>query len=99
MNTTHNTKTKRVAALGAAAAAVMAPALLFAGAGTAHAGCYDSSDIAGSYYCSPAGGGVGSQTSEEPEYHPTPLSPTGQDLIDRCYGALGAMFHMGACGD
>jgi hypothetical protein len=38
MNTTHNTKTKRlIAALGVAAAAAVAPALLFAGAGTAHA--------------------------------------------------------------
>jgi hypothetical protein len=35
MNTTHNTKTKRVAALEVAAAAVMAPAALFVGAGTA----------------------------------------------------------------
>ena len=38
MNTTHNTKTKRlIAAVGAVAAAAVAPALLFAGAGTAHA--------------------------------------------------------------
>jgi len=37
MNTTHNTKTKRlIAALGVAAAAAVAPALLFAVAGTAH---------------------------------------------------------------
>ena len=37
MNTTHHTKTKRlIAALGLAAAAAVAPALLFAGAGTAH---------------------------------------------------------------
>jgi hypothetical protein len=40
MNTTHNTKTKRlIAVLGSAAAAAVAPALLFAGAGTAHADC------------------------------------------------------------
>jgi hypothetical protein len=38
MTTTHNTKTTRlIAAWGVAAAAAMAPALLFAGAGTAHA--------------------------------------------------------------
>jgi hypothetical protein len=37
MNTTHNTKRKRlIAALGVAAAAAVAPALLFAGARTAH---------------------------------------------------------------
>ena len=36
MNTTHNTKTNRlIAALGVAAAAAVAPALLFAGARTA----------------------------------------------------------------
>jgi hypothetical protein len=59
MNTTQNTKTKRlIAALGVAAAAAVAPALLFAGAGTAHADdeCYGS--LAFSYYCSPAGGGL-----------------------------------------
>jgi hypothetical protein len=40
MNTTQNTTTKRVvAALGVAAAAAVTPALLFAGAGTAHADC------------------------------------------------------------
>ena len=65
MNTTHNTKTKRlIAALGVAATAVMASALLFAGAGTAQADCYDSADIAGSYYCSPAGGGLTPPTFE-----------------------------------
>jgi hypothetical protein len=42
MNTTHNTKTKLFAtAMGVAAAALMAPALLFAGAGTAQADLYD----------------------------------------------------------
>ena len=40
MNTAYNTKTKRlVAALGIAAAAVAAPAVLFVGAGTAQADC------------------------------------------------------------
>jgi hypothetical protein len=53
MNTTHNTKTKRlIAALG------VAPAALFASSGTAHAyDCYDG-PLAFSYYCSPAGGGL-----------------------------------------
>jgi hypothetical protein len=37
MNTTHNTKTKLLAAAVGVAAAVATPALLFAGAGTAHA--------------------------------------------------------------
>jgi hypothetical protein len=37
MNTTYNTKKRLIAALGVAATAVMAPALLFAGAATAHA--------------------------------------------------------------
>jgi hypothetical protein len=37
MNITHNTKTFRlIAALGVAAAAAVAPVLVFAGAGTAH---------------------------------------------------------------
>ena len=57
MNTTHNTKTKRlIAAFGVSAAAAVTPALLFAGAGTAHAddACYG--DLAYSYYCSPASG-------------------------------------------
>ena len=47
MNTTHNTKTTRlIAALGAAAAVAVTPAVLFVGAGTAQAqddSCYGSS--------------------------------------------------------
>jgi hypothetical protein len=58
MNTTHNTKTRRlIAALGVSAAAAVTPNLLFVGAGTAHADddpCYGS--LAYSYYCSPASG-------------------------------------------
>ncbi|MDT5018248.1 MAG: hypothetical protein QOD39_4408 [Mycobacterium sp.] len=67
MNTTHNTKTKRlIAALGAAAAGALTPALLLAGAGTAHAddSCYG--DLAYSYYCSPASGAQ----SQVPESNP-----------------------------
>jgi hypothetical protein len=68
MNTTLTTKTKRlIAALGVSAAAAVTPALLFAGAGTAHADdpCYG--DLAYSYYCSPASGAQ----SQAPE----PLNP------------------------
>jgi hypothetical protein len=51
MKTTHNTKTKRIiAAWGVAAAAAAAPALLFAGAGTAHADSCSSFEDAS---CSP----------------------------------------------
>ena len=86
MNTTYNTKTKRlIAALGVAATAVMAPALLFAGAATAHADdpCYDGS-LAGSYYCSPASGsGISSQTPEpvfQPE-RPSWMGPTPDQVL------------------
>ena len=52
MNTTHNTKTQRlIAALGVAAAAAVAPALLFAGAGTAHAAPCSGYGVAA--YCFP----------------------------------------------
>ncbi len=66
MNTTHNLKTKRfIATFGVAAAAAVTPALLFAGAGTAHAddSCY--TDLAYSYYCSPASGAL----------NPEPVAP------------------------
>src|SRR4051812_9381480 len=65
MTTIHDTKAKRlIAALGIAAAAVT-PALLFAGAGTAHADdpCYG--DLAYSYYCSPGAGAL----------NPEPVAP------------------------
>ena len=52
MNATHNTKTQRlIAALGVAAAAAVAPALLFAGAGTAHAAPCSGYGVAA--YCFP----------------------------------------------
>ncbi len=58
MTTIHTTTTKRfIAAFGIAAAGAVAPALLLAGAGTAHADdCYG--DLAYSYYCSPAASGA-----------------------------------------
>jgi hypothetical protein len=83
MNTTHNTKaTRPIAALGIAAAAAVAPALLFAGAGTAQADPCDGL-LQGSYYCSPASG-IGSQTPE-PEY--TPVQPAfGYNNLPQCSG-------------
>ena len=80
-----NTKTKRlVAALGAAAAAAVAPALLFAGAGTAHADdpCYGL--LQGSYYCSPE---ISSQTPEQLEPAYTPAQPAfGYNDLPQCSG-------------
>lgn len=71
MTITHNTRSKRFfAALGVAAATVAAPALLFAGAGTAHADdpCYG--DLAYSYYCSP-GASAYSPAPEIPSQAPS----------------------------
>lgn len=53
MNTTHNKSKRRIVALGVAAAAAMAPALLFTGAGTAVADNCNGGSLQGSYYCSP----------------------------------------------
>jgi hypothetical protein len=93
MNTTSNTKIMRpVAALGVAAAAVMAPALLFAGAATAHAddSCYDGS-LAGSYYCSPASGaGISSQTPE-PVFGPSAGQVMWNSLPQCTGGVLAAL--------
>ena len=87
MNTTQNTKTRRlIAALGVSAAAAVTPALLFAGAGTAHADdpCYG--DLAYSYYCSPASGG-GSQAPE-----PSPFSgPPSTNLWPALPGCTGGV--------
>jgi hypothetical protein len=94
MNTTCTTNTTRLlAALGVAATAVMAPALLFAGAGTAHAddSCYDGS-LAGSYYCSPASGaGLGSQTYEPIFQGPTPDQVLWNSLPQCSGGVLAAL--------
>jgi len=71
MNT--NTTTKRfIAAVGAAAAAAVTPALLFAGAGTAQAddSCYG--ELAYSYYCSPGSSGALGPSA----YTPEPLGPS-----------------------
>lgn len=83
MTTTHNTKTKLlVAALGAAAATAM-PALLFAGAGIAHADdCYGALQY--SYYCSPASG---AGTGSAPPVQYTPAQPPfGFNNLPGCSG-------------
>lgn len=86
MSTTHNTKTKQlIAALGVAAAAAVAPALVFAGAGTAHADdpCYG--DLAYSYYCSP---GISSQTPEPSGPFSGPASPNLWAALPQCTGGV-----------
>jgi hypothetical protein len=73
MNTIHGTKVKRViAAFGVVGAAAVTPALLFVGAGTAHADdpCYG--DLAYSYYCSPASGAQ----NQAPELSPYSAPPS-----------------------
>jgi hypothetical protein len=105
MNTTHNTKTKRlIAAVAVAAAAAVAPALPFAGAGIAHADpCYDNPSVSGSYYCSPGGGGLnppggyenpfGSEPSvRDAIQHPTRLEPAPSSPGGEDCGLIGGMF-------
>lgn len=93
MNTIHHTTTNRLVAalLGVAAAAAVTPALLVAGAGTAHAdaGCYGG-DLQYSYYCSPASGAQ-SSGSLGPAY--TPVQPAfGYNNLPGCSGgALSAI--------
>ena len=93
MSTTYNSKTIRLlGVLGATAAAAIAPALLFAGAATAHAddACYDGS-LAGSYYCSPASGsGIYSQTPE-PAFGPSAGQVMWNSLPQCTGGALAAL--------
>jgi hypothetical protein len=77
------TTNRLVAALGAAVAAAVAPALLFASAGNAHADECDGS-LAFSYYCSPAAG-ISPQTPQEPAY--TPVQPAfGYNNLPQCSG-------------
>jgi hypothetical protein len=86
MNITHDTKIKRlIAALGVAAAAAVTPALLFAGAGTAHADdpCYG--DLAYSYYCSP---GISSQAPEPSGPFSGPPSPNLWGALPQCTGGV-----------
>jgi len=93
MNTTHDIKTKRlIGALGVAAAAAVAPALLFAGAGTAHADdpCYG--ELAFSFYCSPGSHALDPAPAAEPASpNYTPL-PNPYSILPQCtYGVLDAL--------
>ena len=92
MNTTHNTKTKRlIAALGVAAAAAVAPALLFAGAGTAHADPCSEGDFQYSYYCSPGSSALDPSTPAFPDYGSpsyTPPSPNLWSALPGCTGGV-----------
>ena len=85
MNTIHILKPRRVvAALGVAAAAAVTPALLFVGAGTAHADdC--SGELAYSYYCSPASGALNPEPVA-PAY--TPPSPDLWSALPQCTGGV-----------
>jgi hypothetical protein len=86
MHTTDNTKTKRlIAALGVAAAAAVTPALLFAGAGTAHADdpCYGG--LAYSYYCSPASG---AQSPAPADTFYAPPSTSLWPALPQCTGGV-----------
>jgi uncharacterized membrane protein len=88
--TISNTGTKRlVAAAGIAAAAAVAPAVLLAGAATAHADdCYDGS-LAGSYYCSPASGSSGfGSVAPDPVYQPTQIGTTMWGSLPGCSGGV-----------
>jgi len=88
--TIKNTDTKRfVAAVGTAAAAVAAPALLLAGAGTAQADdCYGGT-LSGSYYCSPASGsGAFGSVAPAPTYEPTTIGSTMWNSLPGCSGGV-----------
>jgi len=77
MNTTHKIQSTRfLAALGVAAAAAATPALLFAGAGTAHADDPCSGAMAYSYYCSPGAGAL----------NPALIGRSGGEFVERPAG-------------
>jgi hypothetical protein len=85
MNTIRDTKSKRfLAALGVAAASAVAPALLFAGAGTAHADdpCYGALQY--SYYCSP---GISTQSPDSYGGYGT-SSPNMYPALPGCTGGV-----------
>ncbi|WP_216902858.1 hypothetical protein [Nocardia alni] len=89
MTTAHNTRTKRlVATLGVAAAAV-APVLLFAGAGIAHAddpGCLDGGALQGSYYCSPMSGPHATGPDDSGQQYAPVQPPFGMNNLPQCSG-------------
>jgi hypothetical protein len=81
--TTHTISSKRfLAALGVAAAAVATPALLFAGAGTAHADdpCYG--ELAYSFYCSPG------STALDPQPEVPAPAPSLWNALPGCTGGV-----------
>ena len=94
MNTRHNIKARRlIGALGVTAAAAITPALLLAGAATAHAddSCYDGS-LAGSYYCSPASGAGSYSQPYAPVFQgPTPDQVLWNSLPQCSGGVLAAL--------
>jgi hypothetical protein len=77
----HTNHKRLVATLGAAAAAV-APAVLFAGIGTAHADdpCYGV--LQGSYYCSPGA------NSQAPDQSAPPQPAFGYNNLPGCSGGV-----------
>ena len=84
MNTSHHTKARRlIASLGVAAA----PALMFVGAGTAHADDPCSSYMQGTFYCYQQGGmqEVQPPAPLEPSYTPV-QSPFGYNNLPGCSG-------------
>jgi hypothetical protein len=89
MSTTQDTKAKRlITALGLAAAGAVTPALLFVGAGTAHADdpCYG--DLQYSFYCSPGSSALDPAPAAEPgsPYY-TPL-PNPYSILPGCTGGV-----------
>ena len=90
MNMTHDIKTKRLfGVLGVAAAAAVAPAVLFAGAGTAHADdpCYEG-DLQYSYYCSPASGVLDPAPAAEPGSPSYTTLPNPYSILPGCTGGV-----------
>ena len=82
MNATHDTKTKRlIAALGVTAAAAVTPAVLFIGAGTAHAEpCSSYEDASCSPFPPISNEDLGSVAAADPGgptggFNPQPLAP------------------------
>jgi uncharacterized membrane protein len=86
---TLNNDTKRFIAAAGIAAGAVAPALLLAGAATAHADdCYDGS-LAGSYYCSPASGSSAfGSVAPDPVYQPTTIGSTMWNSLPGCSGGV-----------
>lgn len=80
---------KRFIAAAGIAAAATAPALLLAGAATAHADdCYDGS-LYGSYYCSPASGSSAfGSVAPDPVYQPTTIGSTMWGSLPGCSGGV-----------